>query len=115
MAETTNIEWAVGDYAVHKGFLVRITNLRNPTSYEHVTYYEHGAGITCGGGCMMGGDHLADMQPVKEARDFLIIKGYAARLAVKEAKETIEREQHTFEVCTAALKALDQAREAGRG
>ncbi len=106
MGETN---WSIGDYAKHKGSLVRITSLRNPTSYEHVTYYDKGVGICCGGACMMGGDHLADMEPVTEARDLLIMKGYASQLAVKAAKELLAREQHTVEICTAALKALDEA------
>lgn len=116
MAETTKIEWKVGDYAKIKGFLIRLTNLRNPTQYEHVSYYEKGVGICCGGGCMMGGDHLAELQPVTEARDLLIVRGYAAQLAVKEAQKVIDREKHTVEICTAALKALDEAQEvAARG
>lgn len=115
MAEETEISWAVGDYAKHRGFLVRITKLRNPTTVELVSYYDKGVGITCGGGSMMGGDHLADMQPVTEARDLLIIKGYAAQLAIKDAQAVLDQNKHTVEICTAALKALDEAQEAARG
>lgn len=115
MAEQTNISWKIGDYAKHRGFLVRITKLRNPTTYEHVAYYDKGVGITCGGGCMMGGDQLADMRPVTEARDLLIIKGYAAQLAIKDAQAVVADNKHTVEICTAALKALDEAQKAAHG
>lgn len=110
MAETTNIEWKVGDYVVHRGSIARIQSLKNPTTLELVAYYDKGVGVTCGGGCMMGGDRTADLKPVTDARDILIVRAYGAQLAVKEAKKAASEQQHAFEVYTAALKALDEAK-----
>jgi hypothetical protein len=110
MAKAANIEWKIGDYAKHRGFLVRLTSLRNPTSFDLVSYYDKGVGITCGGHTMLGGDHVAKLQPVSDARDLLIMRGYIAVQAVKDARAIIHQGERDVEIYTAALKALDEAR-----
>lgn len=115
MAEKTNIEWAVGDHVKHRGHLSEIVTLRNPTTLRSITFYENGIGITSGGICMMGGDHLAELEPVTDEVDLLLIKGFAALQAVEEARAIIAKGEEDAKVYNAAVRAIFEARKAARG
>lgn len=115
MGEQTNIEWQVGDYAKHRGSLVQIEGLRNPTSLKLIAYYERGVGITRGGHTVLGGDQTSNLEPITEARDLLIVKGYAALEAIENAKLVIAENEIALKVYTEAVKALAEAQEAARG
>lgn len=106
--------WKVGDFAMHRGTLVRLDQESSPGRFTvaFVSNYEHGAGICCGGYASSYAGH--ELSPVVEVENIILATAYAAMKRIEAAKSEIVAQEAVFAANKAALDAFRMAREVAK-
>lgn len=102
----------IGEYWVGRCGVVRLQSEPSPGRFtvELVADYRKGSGITCGGYVSCYGDD--ELKPITEPEFLILARAYEAQRLIKDAEKQIIAQRKVYDAHEAALRALQDVRDA---